>query len=700
MLDYVMGVLFVLGLAFALFHPGQPANLFFLILFPIAISGGIFSLDFEAPQSLRSIGVIPAVIYFCALAVMRLGQEAEKALKPLPPVWTTAPATLFAFFIFYNNATTYFITQANDFASWNAFSTPETLTGLKMAELGPDLLYLSSPFLTNHPSINFLAPNATHQQRLMLPDALPIREAPVQSVALFIHPDDGWIFEQAQRIYPQAHFETFTQHPGEGAPVVHFVQLQTSDLAAIQGLELRYLPLDPAAPVDPSLFPPQPTRALNIAAKWPTELPPILQNNTIMPFQAQWSGVLYVPQYGPHSFRLQTPAQATLEIDGNIVLTGTGQQTTGLPLAQGNHSISLKATAAPGEVALYWQPPAQPEALIPQWNLYSSPISNHGLLGSYYQNDSWQGQPILQRWQGQPILQRIDPFLDTYFHFTPLPRPYSVEWSGSLIVPQSGLYQLGLRAVPAAQLSLDGQPFITTTAPDQMFQNGAMLESGLHDLTIRFADNVDRSRIHLYWQPPSGGFAPIPSDNLWPPLGQYPEPTQPAAQPNAPLPLTLDYLTTIGNPGQFAEPRDVAVLSNGNLVVADTLNKQVQILAPNGQPIATMNGDPHPFEEPVAVAVNQQQQILVLESAQQWIYRYDGNGQFIDRFAGPDAHLFHPRGLNVLDDDTIAVADTGGARFVLFNPVGTVVGSIGGLGQGPGHRGQHWRFGAGARPIQ
>jgi len=217
-----------------------------------------------------------------------------------------------------------------------------------------------------------------------------------------------------------------------------------------------------------------------------------------------------------------------------------------------------------------------------------------------------------------------------------------------------------------------------------MFQNGAMLESGLHDLTIRFADNVDRSRIHLYWQPPSGGFAPISSDNLWPPLGQYPEPTQPAAQPNAPLPLTLDYLTTIGNPGQFAEPRDVAVLANGNIVVADNLNKQVQILAPNGQSIVTLNGDPYPFEEPVAVAVNQQQQILVLESAQQWIYRYDGNGQFIDRFAGPDAHLFHPRGLNVLDDDTIAVADTGGARFVLFNPVGTIVGSIGGLGKGPG----------------
>ena len=47
-------------LGLALGRTRYPANTFFVILFPVALLGGIFSVDFEAPQSLRSIGVIPA----------------------------------------------------------------------------------------------------------------------------------------------------------------------------------------------------------------------------------------------------------------------------------------------------------------------------------------------------------------------------------------------------------------------------------------------------------------------------------------------------------------------------------------------------------------------------------------------------------------------------------------------------------------
>jgi DNA-binding beta-propeller fold protein YncE len=375
---------------------------------------------------------------------------------------------------------------------------------------------------------------------------------------------------------------------------------------------------------------------------------------------------------------LVTPGTGQLEIDGNLVLDGAGEQLIGLPLAAGNHTIRVLAESAPGEVTLYWQPPGQGEMVIPQWALYAPPITNHGLQGTFYAND---------RWEGQPAFQRVDPFLDTYIHFTPLNRPYTVEWAGALDVTQGGIYLLGLRAVAEAELYVDGQLVVKTTVPNQYTDAPLTLDSGLHDIRVRYKDNTDRSRIHLYWTTPSGESGPIPTENLWPPLGRYPE--RPKSVPKIEVsPTNLKWLRSIGGPGneigQFFEPRDVALLSNDNLVVADTVNRRVQIVDTQGTPLHTLTGDEFPFEEPLAVGVNSRDEILILDSTLQWIYRYDGAGNFLGRFGGPAAYLFHPRGLTVFADDTVAVADTGQSRLVLFSADGTQVGSIGGLGSGPG----------------
>ncbi len=75
------------------------------------------------------------------------------------------------------------------------------------------------------------------------------------------------------------------------------------------------------------------------------------------------------------------------------------------------------------------------------------------------------------------------------------------------------------------------------------------------------------------------------------------------------------------------------------------------------------------------------EQILVLDSTLQWIYRFDAEGNFIDRFGGPEVQFFHPRGMNVDEQGVIGVADTGKSRLVLFKGDGSQLGVIGG---GPG----------------
>lgn len=683
MLDPLMGTLMLLGIALALARTRHPANLFFLILIPTALLGGILSVDFEAPQSLRSIAVLPAVIYFCGLSVAALGREAEDSLAPLPRPWILGPAVVAAAVILASNAYTYFVLQANDFASWNAFSAPETITGRKMAELGPGYTYYLSPFLTNHPSTRFLAPEIVNQHSLNMPDALPIRDPSGRPVALFIHPDEQWVFDEARRMYPNARFEVL-RGPApageeEGPPSVYMAVLQPDDLLAVRGLDLRYLPAsDNSDPATQVLAPLKTSRAYSINITWPQESP------VDSDFVAEWNGVLYAPNYGPYRLRLVAPAQSLLEIDGNVVLQGRDEQKTTLTLAQGNHSIRITADSGAGQVALYWQPPGQAEQLVPSWALYSRPVTNHGLLGTFYANDNWAGQPALQR---------IDPFLDTYFHLIPLKRPYTVEWTGVLVAPQSGVYRLGLRAVQEAELFLDGESLIRTSAPDVRTEAAITLEAGRHDVRVKFRDTVDRSRIHLTWMPPNGRFEAIPSQYLWPPMGSYPVSAAPPPDTlDTTKPLTLTLVASLGlpgtAPGQFLEPRDVTVLSNGNVVVADTGNRRVQIFSPDFVFQKELTGDEFPFEEPLAVGVRRGEggdEILVLDSTLQWIYRYDTDGHLIGRFGGPDARLFHPRGLTVFGENSIGVADTGTSRLVLFAGNGQLKGAIGSTsGDAPG----------------
>jgi hypothetical protein len=179
-------------------------------------------------------------------------------------------------------------------------------------------------------------------------------------------------------------------------------------------------------------------------------------------------------------------------------------------LAQGNHHLRLRAPSGPGQVRLSWQPPGGETEVVPQWALYAPPVAPHGLRGSYYANADWVGAPEFVR---------VDPLLDTYYHLTPLPRPYSAEWVGALEVSQPGTYQLGLRAADWAQWTLDGRVVLEIDAGGMDVTETVTLDldRGLHDLRLRYRDSVHNSRLHLLWQPPGQEMMEaIPAQSLWP----------------------------------------------------------------------------------------------------------------------------------------------------------------------------------------
>ncbi|MGE0827635.1 MAG: PA14 domain-containing protein [Candidatus Binatia bacterium] len=497
MLDPAMGVLFVFGLGLAICNPKQPSHLFFLILLPTALLGGILAVDFEAPQSLRSIAVLPAVAYLCSVPVLALMAIGKQVLSRSSRRWGLSTIGIAGAYILGANVHTYFVRQANDFTVWREFSTPETLAGKRMAELGPEYNFYVSPFLANHPSLFFLAPQAPEHFVLSLPDALPIRQETDRPAAIFLHPADSWVLQVARQIYPHATFASLSRTANE-EPLLHLVMVSREDSASVQGLILRYWP---GAERHPDQAPVHTSHVDTVQLDWTTA--PV-----VPPFIAEWEGVMYTAQYDPYRFQLDTAAHGTLEIDGIPILANQRGGCVEQTLARGNHLFRLHIYAKSGQeqVRLTWQPPGQSEHLIPPKAFYRPPVTSHGLLGSYY---------ISPDWQGSPAFQQIDPFLDTYFHLLPLSRPYAVEWTGQLEAPLTGLYRLGLRSVGKTQLFVNDQRILVADVPNQYTDVAASLTTGLHKVRVLYQDTLPRSEIHLLWTLPGEQTPqPIPARHL------------------------------------------------------------------------------------------------------------------------------------------------------------------------------------------
>ena len=500
MLDDAVGVLFVLGLFVCLGRLRRPKYLLLALWAVIMLAGGVLSVTFEAPQSLRAIGTLPAA-YALALVPLDLLLSEAEALFRRPGPRRAVQGTLAVLLVFVggSNFYTYFYRQARDFAVWNAFATSETQLVREVQRLrdGYDLYF--DPLLFRHLTTQFLLPDFTDYVAydpatiLPVPDPTPGK----WGVVLFVAPDSWPTRALLEHYYPTVSPEAFA-HPYGGPAALFTYILDRETIAAAHGLAGRYYLAGDALPRFQRTD-------LAVNFDWTDGVPPVP-----VPFRVDWQGSLNVSARGPYQFAVEAPGAVEMWL-GQVPLPVDDEGFSPvITPAQGVHALRLTChVERPGAVRLSWRTPAEADFKpVPAAALYHDPFTGHGLLGRFYANDSWRGPPAFSR---------VDPAIGYYFHHVPMGRPYTVEWTGRLEIPESGLWALGTEALSATWLALDGQEVLANTQINLYAQVELELSAGWYEITLRFLDAGGHSHVYLYWQSPQGERGLIPTQYLYPP---------------------------------------------------------------------------------------------------------------------------------------------------------------------------------------
>lgn len=664
MLDPVTGTLFVAGVAYALRFILKPTYLFLLAWLLFGLMGGVLSLDFEAPQSLRANATL-AVAYLLAVIPLAVLAKAwvQSAGRYFPHALRWPAVALFVG-VAALNWHTYFVRQAHDFAVWNAYSTPETLAARLLADLDPHTDAYVTSFFHGHPTIKFVARHAPAYVELDTLDQFPLDFAPDRSALLILNADSRPLYDEAQRLYPNAVF-TATTPPIDGPPVLFTVQLSPDDVASIRGVTARYYSND--AWTGEAVL----TRIeAQLAADW-TQGAPLPS-----PFSVEWEGVLHAPLAGQYEFFLEAPAAAELLIGERTVLTGTGALAGALPLAEGNHTLRLRAVGAPGRFQLSWRTPTRPVEPIPTTHLYHVSWLAHGLLGRYFGNGAWQAPEAFSR---------IDSRFNRYIHVTPLPRPYTVEWTGKLAAPVAGRYRFGLESIDESALWIDETPVVRAEQPNILSEGEITLTAGLHDIRIRLADRTDHTHINVFWQPPGGERQIIPAEALFPPQESYARVTLPTLdalhQTSSAADAALVAESTLAGAARevvtgLATPRGVAVGDDGAIYVTESDARRVLVFTPEGQQQQVIDGGADRLVEPGDAVVNGEL-LFVLDAGAAAVRAFTQQGEATPFATGLDSVFTdRSRGIGAGPDGGVLIANTPNNRIATLDATGAMTTQI------------------------
>lgn len=149
-------------------------------------------------------------------------------------------------------------------------------------------------------------------------------------------------------------------------------------------------------------------------------------------------------------------------------------------------------------------------------------------------------------------------------------------------------------------------------------------------------------------------------------------------------------------PGGFSAPKNVVMLRDGTLAVADSGNHRIQLMRPDGTLVRTIGSGPSSeqgqFNEPWGIAAAPDGTFYVADTWNHRVQHLNAEGEVLHVWgsfaeggeSAPDGTFWGPRGIAVDREGNVYVTDTGNKRVQKFDPTGQFLGKFGTSGAGPG----------------
>jgi sugar lactone lactonase YvrE/4-amino-4-deoxy-L-arabinose transferase-like glycosyltransferase len=152
--------------------------------------------------------------------------------------------------------------------------------------------------------------------------------------------------------------------------------------------------------------------------------------------------------------------------------------------------------------------------------------------------------------------------------------------------------------------------------------------------------------------------------------------------------------TTGTQPGQFQNPRDVALAPDGTMYISDTSNNRIQHLAADGSVLqvwgsyADISKGTAPggtFYEPWGIVVGQDGSVYVADTWNHRIQKFTSDGEFLNMWgyfgqADTPFAIWGPRDIAIDEIGNLFVTDTGNKRIVIYDPDGNYINQFGSVG--------------------
>ena len=494
MLDFLSGVLLVLGLAIAAIRWRNVAFAILPIWVLIMVMPGVLTLHWEAPQSLRSIGTLPAVIALITIAIWTLWRAGRSAPWSRARRATPLVFALLLGVIAYSNVSTYFGRQAEHPEVYAAFSTDETLMARHMVEqqrVGRSLL-VSRQFLY---SVNTtLLADRPQTRVLRAPSGVPIPPSHVwQGVSIYLEPREASVYRLLKAYYPDGSFQEI--RPPGGGKVLYYSAVITEDqLDLRRGLRAEYTDRSGTIILK--------TQRTGERA-WPLGSGPELA-----PFELAWSGALHVSEAGRYVLALDGDVSAEVVLDGMRILWDR-KRSVRIEPAVGLHSLEItgRVNESGSVLRLLWQPPGGKLQTIPRGNLYHGSVRPVGLAGRFTLAGLSEGVAATE----------VTPAMEIFYYDPVVPEPYVAVWEGFLDVPEQGRYGFEVGGAGEVTLVLDG--IIRAQSPGSgtgEAVTGVLLDGGDHPIRVEYRSDAPPSEFEVLWAPPGQPLGPIPVELLSP----------------------------------------------------------------------------------------------------------------------------------------------------------------------------------------